>query len=607
MVDLPVRDGHRPQIAAVFFTRASYAPFFDAGILRALSERRRAIPCAVRLLLPHARAPLLVRHEVRGSARAERANMGTIFRATLAVAAAAGVLAAGVMADAPKRKPQAQKPNAYLAAKTYAITHFNPAQTDAMPYAVPSGTFKVDLEKAPHLTQGPVNIATLASPSPRYMWAVSSQGATYVDVNGKNFAPLAQINAPGLKVITPDVHARALGTPFTSIEQVTEAVTKVYGLDWTRIANGVYSVVDRDNVLYYNTYEGEVFAFGLVDAKRPEAGIKVLRKLDMRSHLTESERIAGLSLTQDGRLIVLGTNSVAVVDREMKGPIQQVRFNAQETITNSLAVDDKDGVYVATDKRIYKLIWNGTGLSKDESHGAWSAPYDTGRQPPNVKIGTGTGSTPTLMGFGSDPDKLVVITDGADRMKLVAFWRDKIPADAQTIPGQSPRMAGKIQVTAGLAPAPEFLQSEQSVVVNGYGAFVVNNIGTKGAKDRLVDVLALGPVETPAHGVERFEWDPKENVFRSVWARSDVSSTSMVPSVSQPSNIVFTNGYDSQDGWLLTGLDWDSGKTTHRTVFGKANRGNGAYAMIQFMPDGDLLFNSVLGQTRVDLEKSRTK
>lgn len=533
--------------------------------------------------------------------------MKTIVKMATAAAAVTCALAATVTADAPKRKPQAQKANVYLAAKTYAITHFNPAQTDAMPYVVPLGTFQVDLAQSPHITQGPVNIATLASPSPRYMWAVSSQGATYVDVSGKNFSPLAQISAPGLKVITPDVHERALGTPFTSLEQVKEAVTKVYGLDWTRIANGVYSVVDRDNVLYYNSYEGDVFAFSLVDAKRPEAGIKVLRTLDMRKHLTKSERIAGLSLTQNGRLIVLGNNSISVVDRSMQGEVQQVRFGAGETITNSLAVDDTDGIYVASDKRMYKLIWNGKALSKDESHGAWSAPYETGRQPPNVKIGVGTGSTPTLMGFGSDPDKLVVITDGADRMKLVAFWRDKIPADAQAMPGQSPRVAGKIQVTAGLSPAPEFLQSEQSVVVSGYGAFVVNNIAEKGSQDRLVDVLALGPVEPPPHGVERFEWNPKENAFRSVWARPDVSSTSMVPSMSQPSNVVFTSGYDSKDGWLLTGLDWDSGKTVHTTVFGKDNRGNGAYATIQFLSDGDLMFNGVAGQTRVDLEKSRVK
>jgi hypothetical protein len=532
--------------------------------------------------------------------------MRTIVKSALTLTAT-GVVAASVFAEAPKHKSQAPKPNTYLAAKTYAITHFDPAQTDSMPFEAPRGTFKVDLGAAPHITQGPVNIATLASPSPRYMWAVSSQGATYVDVNGKNFAPLAQIDAPGLKVITPAMHAQAMGTPFTSLEQVKEAVTQVYGVDWTRIANGVYSVVDRDNTLYFNTYEGSVFAFALVDQKRPEAGIKVLHQLDLRTHLSKSERIAGLSMTRDGRLIVLGSNSISVVDRKFQGKPHTLRFASDETITNSLSVDDKNGIYVASDKRMHKVVWNGKALSNLEKDGAWSAPYDTGRQPPTVKIGTGTGSTPTLMGFGADADKLVVITDGADRMKLVAFWRDAIPADAQAMPGASPRVAGKIQVTCGLEPMPEFIQSEQSVVVSGYGAFVVNNIGAKGSPDKLIDVLALGPVETPPRGVERFEWDPRENTFRRSWARADVSSTSMVPSMSQPSNIVFTNGYDAKNGWELTGLDWDSGQTVHHTALGKDNRGNGAYATIQFMPDGDLLFNGVIGQTRVDLEKSRAK
>ena len=50
---------------------------------------------------------------------------------------------------------------------------------------------------------------------------------------------------------------------------------------------------------------------------------------------------------------------------------------------------------------------------------------------PSIKMGYGTGSTPTLMGFGDDEDKLVVITDGAKRMKIVAFWRDNIPSDAK--------------------------------------------------------------------------------------------------------------------------------------------------------------------------------
>lgn len=61
------------------------------------------------------------------------------------------------------------------------------------------------------------------------------------------------------------------------------------------------------------------------------------------------------------------------------------------------------------------------------------------------------------------------------------------------------------------------------------------------------------------------------------------------------------NGYTETEGWVVTGLDWDSGTTVHRVVFGKTGRGNGAYAIIQYLENGDLLFNSVGGTYRVQL------
>jgi len=43
---------------------------------------------------------------------------------------------------------------------------------------------------------------------------------------------------------------------------------------------------------------------------------------------------------------------------------------------------------------------------------------------------------PTLMGFGNDPDKLVLISDGdPNGAQVVAFWRDKIPVAALVIMG----------------------------------------------------------------------------------------------------------------------------------------------------------------------------
>ena len=205
------------------------------------------------------------------------------------------------------------------------------------------------------------------------------------------------------------------------------------------------------------------------------------------------------------------------------------------------------------------------------------------------------------MGFGDDEDKLVVITDGSKRMKLVAFWRDEIPEDVVSVDAGNPRIAGQQEISCGLPASTEWIQSEQSVVVSGYGAFVVNNVIPNTVADKIVALLSIGPLVTPPYGVERVQWDTEKNQWNSVWTRPDVSSISMIPSVSSISNMVFVNGYTTADGWEVSGLDWDTGATIHRVVFGQGNRGNGAYAIIQYLENGDLLFNSVGGPFRVKL------
>ncbi len=500
---------------------------------------------------------------------------------------------------------EAAKPadNPYLAAPVYAITHFDSSQSDTFPYAVKTGDFNIDLKNEQEVTGNPINIVTLASTSPDYMWGVSTRGPAYIHVANKEFKEVARFDLPYYAPVTKEVHEKVLRNDFKSVAEIEKLVKE----DYTKITttkeaalspSAAYSLVDSDNVLYTN-YETFIEVFALNDKNDPSKGIKELRKLDTKTIFGDNSVLTGLSLTYDGKLIMVANNAIAVIDREFKDTPSVIKFDG-EVISNGVSVDDKNGIYVASNKYMRKVVWTGSKLSEDEKDGAWKSEYDTGQQPPSVKFGTGTGSTPTLMGFGNDEDKLVVITDGADRMNVVAFWRDEIPADFKQQPGtKSNRIAGQIAIAAGLPADTKWIQSEQSVVVNGYGAFVVNNIVNEAPDDKMVAVIALGPVIKPPTGMERVEWDPKANTWKSVWTRGDVSSISMIPSMSRASNIVFVNGYTDKDGWEITGMDWNTGKTVHRTIFGKDNYGNGAYANIQFFPDGDLLFNSIAGPFRV--------
>jgi hypothetical protein len=49
---------------------------------------------------------------------------------------------------------------------------------------------------------------------------------------------------------------------------------------------------------------------------------------------------------------------------------------------------------------------------------------------------------------------------------------------------------------------------------------------------------------------------------------------------------------------------WSDGQTVHRTISGQDNLGNGAYAIIQFLDNSDLSFNSIGGATRVHYAES---
>ena len=493
--------------------------------------------------------------------------------------------------------------NTFLAADYGASTHFDPAQTDSMPFPIARGTFKVDLRKTPHVIGGPVTGAVLASPSADYMWTSGPAGVVYIDSRNGAWKELARLPVQKAHVIPLEVHEKALDQQFTSIDAVENVVHKIYGIDHGRdwIEGGIYGLVDNDNTLF-STYGGtDIYAFSLINPAKPEQGIKIRNSIKVTDVLGEGERLFALQLTYDGWLVAIGRNAVAVIDRELKSKPIRVKLGKGEEVRNGGAVDEKGGIYVATNKNMHKLVWNGAQLATDKN-GAWISPYDTDSHNGASGLQQGTGSTPTLVGFGNDADKLVVITDGSDRMKLVAFWRDEIPKKFKQKKGtKSRRIADQIEVKAGFAQPPRFIQSEQSVVSKGYGAFVVNNIGDeKMPEDALVNAIALGPVVRSAHGVERFEWDPKEHKWRSVWARNDVSSLTTVPSVSIPSNIVLVNGYSKKDGWEVTGMDWMTGETVHRTIFGQDNFGNGAYMINQLSPSGDLIFPSITGPFRIN-------
>jgi len=508
--------------------------------------------------------------------------------------------------------------NPFLSADIYGVTHINPAKQNSIPYRIPLKTQRIDLESMVPVWGGPVNNATYASATPGYFWSVSTDRVALIDARKNKWKKVADIDLPGAKRRSLDALKKIAEYTYSDMKKAEGHLKSILGdSPGSVLPAGIYALVSDKDIVYANAGT-IVSAIGLVDRKNISKGLEVKAQFDTATIIPptsvfgEKPRVGlvGMNMTYDGYVVIGALNGIAVIDTALtKGQFHSFD-DENQMATNSLAVDKDGGIYVATGSKkprmpgvMHKFVWTGKRISDDPKDGAWKAKYEGGDWPPAIKAGTGTGSTPTLMGFGDEEDRLVLITDGANRMKLVAFWRDAIPADARKIQGAlSPRIADQKPVTAGVSEQRPWIQSEQTIIVSGYGAFVVNNLIEEGHPDRIIDVMTVGPVHQPPRGVEKIVWNDKENRFYSAWTRGDVVSVSMVPLASSGARAVFVNGYSERDGWEVTGLDWETGTTVSRTIFGHNNKGNGAYAILQFLEDGDMLFNSVIGPYRIPLE-----
>jgi hypothetical protein len=260
---------------------------------------------------------------------------------------------------------------------------------------------------------------------------------------------------------------------------------------------------------------------------------------------------------------------------------------------------------------MYRLVVGADGrFRSDAAAGGWQATYDRGIRLPVGKIADGTGATPTLMGFGPDEDKLVVITDGAKKMRLVAFWRDGIPADFKPRPGLDPRIVDQVEVEMG--PGVDVVQSEQSVVAYGPYAFVINNIPVGPPKPYLgpgayYRGLLIGATRPPSAGGAMFKWDTTRRAWQPRWVRNDVGILATVPMISGGSRMVIVDGYLAgrlNEAFHL-GMDLDTGETVMSIATGSDPIFNGTYTGLKIDRDGSLMYTMMFGLVRFDVSRMR--
>lgn len=303
--------------------------------------------------------------------------------------------------------------------------------------------------------------------------------------------------------------------------------------------------------------------------------------------IEKEDVIVGLNLTYDGWLIYITKKGrVGALSLDFSRVVSPLQLPGDSSldISNSFAVDNKGGIYIVSNQYMQRVNWDS---ELKQLSLVWNTAYDTGGSIPEPgRLGTGSGSTPSLMGNPTD-GLYVVITDGAKLMNINVF---------DTLTG---KLIAKTPVNFGDS-AVESSTSEQSVLINGWKALVVNN---QYDLDRPI-LSGNAPL-----GIQQFEFDPKKQTLISTWYVNHISVPNGIPTMSKKTELMYAIakkkiGKDNLlSGWGLVGIDWNTGKEVFFHEVGHGLRYNSAYAATEVGLDGEIVSGTALGIMRFRIEK----
>ncbi|MDQ3996821.1 MAG: hypothetical protein M3303_07350, partial [Gemmatimonadota bacterium] len=287
-------------------------------------------------------------------------------------------------------------------------------------------------------------------------------------------------------------------------------------------------------------------------------GFRLVRDYDLTSAVGLDDQLFSALPDWSGRLWFVSQGGVVGTVDPASGAVRSVQL-AGEEIDNSFAVDETGGVYVVSDKALYRFDAAASGAPAV----SWRVVYPNSGIVKPSQFGAGSGTTPTLMGRD-----LVAITDNADPMNVAVYRRAR-------------QVAGDRLVCLHPVFAKGASATENSLIGTGTSLVVENNYGYTGPT-----ATQGGGVTSP--GLERIDLDPRGGCHR-VW-RSEERAPSVVAKMSLGTGLVYTYtkapNDDGVDAWYFTALDFVSGRTVYRRLAGTGLGHNNNYAPVSIGPDG---------------------
>ncbi len=498
------------------------------------------------------------------------------------------------------------------------MAHGRCDQQDSNPGPGPEGpTTTLDAEDIQYVSLGPGHFGGLISG--RY-----PDGRRVIWSNGRQ--TIAKLDYDSLEVLagvptgtdpTPVTERSELAALEAGLDNLEgdDAVTHAIGIA-TRFMtglDGIYALLDCDHTLFLGRKD---HAVAYIESDPGDRCSPVVERNRWYRPEGLDGSFVGINITFDGRLVMTTDHGWVICLARDFSDYEAVQLPGAASdaaahcakqaaqhgntgygwVRTSSCTGDDGGIYVSSVDMIHKVIWTGQRLSLDEADGAWSARYRNGG-------GDGSGTTPSLMGFGSDEDRFVVIGDGDPVVNITLLWRDEIPADWEQLPdAPSRRIAGIGPAHMG-DPSRTEIKTEQSITVSGYGAMTVNNepvslpAGWPLNRSRMFSFFLGHKPEYTPYGLHKYVWDPVARRLREAWVNTEVSSPNSVPFVAEGSNLVYTCGTRHGE-WTIEALDWSTGESRFHYVVG-GSRYNTLGGGVTLDEDGHLLYGTIFGKVRI--------
>ncbi|MEL6654512.1 MAG: T9SS type A sorting domain-containing protein, partial [Bacteroidota bacterium] len=298
--------------------------------------------------------------------------------------------------------------------------------------------------------------------------------------------------------------------------------------------------------------------FKLTDADTtdPYSEIVVLDTFNMGDY--GINKVGAYSLNYSGQIVfnshadpANGWATTGIIDQNFNllDTFRYTLFPDEEVHHNSIAIDENNAYYIVTTHRMMQFTWDGSQISI-----GWTALYDFVKDGPTGNFANGSGTTPTLMGWGSGNDKLVLVADGHASNNLVAFWRE-IPGGWSGLPGQDIRVADVIAIPYAQSFGNLFQSIENSPTAYGYEIAIAQFNGF------------LGYDCSNVKGVQKFRWDTAQDELVLEWATDSVNMNGVL-SYAAGSNLVYGTGKEADCNYYYYGLDWNSGQMKLKILLG---------------------------------------